>query len=109
MDFFYVDSISQRASKLYYWLKRFFLLLLNWCEDFSALWHRGNCNLTWESPQVSTSWPQTPDKGIRTLWPKWPTQEVFDGSHLSGKIEGSQTCVVGIIMYPWFKFLIISN
>ena len=42
-----------------------------------ALWHLGNCNLTWESPQISTSWLQTPDKGIVTLSGKYGTQEVL--------------------------------
>ena len=69
------------------------LRLLNGCNDYSALWHCGNCNLTMENPQISTRRHQTPDKGIVTLWPKWPTQEVFVGFHFMGKIERSQICL----------------
>ena len=43
-----------------------------------------------ETPKISTRRPQTPDKGIGILC---HTQEVCDGFHLDGKIEGSQTCV----------------
>ena len=38
-------------------------------------------------------WSQTPDEGIGTLSGQCGTQEVFDDSHLSGNIEGSQTDV----------------
>ena len=65
-------------------------------KDFPTFGDLGNCNLTWESPQISTRWSQTPDEGIGTLSAKCATQEVFDDSHLSGNIEGSQTDVVGI-------------
>ena len=63
-------------------------------KDFPTFGDLGNCNLTWESPQISTRWSQTPDKGIGTLSGKCGTQEVFDDSHLSGNIEGSQTDVL---------------
>ena len=62
-------------------------------KDFPTFGDLGNCNLTWESPQISTRWSQTPDEGIGTLSAKCATQEVFDDSHLSGNIEGSQTDV----------------
>ena len=52
-------------------------ILLNWCKDYSPLWHCGNCNLTAESPQISTRQPQTPDKAIGTLCCKCYTQEVL--------------------------------
>ena len=68
-------------------------------KDFPTFGDLGNCNLTWESPQISTRWSQTPDEGIGTLSAKCATQEVFDDSHLSGNIEGSQTCVERIIVY----------
>ena len=58
-------------------------------QDYSALWHCRNYNLTAESPKISTRRPQTRDKGIGTLCHKCHTKEVFDGSHLSGKIEES--------------------
>ena len=48
-----------------------------------------------ESPQISTKWSKTPDKGIGALS---GTQEVFDDSHLSGNVEGSQTDVFYIII-----------
>ena len=54
--------------------------MLNYRKDYSALWHCRNFNLTSESSQISIWRPQTQDKGIGSLWPKWPTQEVFDGS-----------------------------
>ena len=38
-------------------------------------------------------------KGIRTLCQKCHTQEVFKGSHLNGKIEGSQTGVYTELNY----------
>ena len=63
-------------------------------KDFSTFGDLGNRNLTWESPQISTRWSQTPDEGIGTLSGKCGTQEVFDDSHLSGNIEGSQTDVM---------------
>ena len=56
----------------------------------------GPLNLTWESPQIFTRRPQTPDKGIETQCGKCYTPEVFDGFYFKGKKEGSQTCV-------WFK------
>ena len=62
-------------------------------KDFSTSGGFGNCNLTWESPQISTRWAQTPDEGIGTLSGKLGTQEVFDDSHLNGNIEGRQTDV----------------
>ena len=81
-------------------LQRF---LLNWCDDYSALRHCRNCKLTSESPQIYTRRPKTPDKGIGTLCQNCHTQEVFDGSTLSGKIEGSQTRVQGNVLYPSFQ------
>ena len=62
-------------------------------KDFSTFGDLGNRNLTWESPQISTRWSQTPDEGIGTLSGKCGTQEVFDDSHLNGNIEGSLTDV----------------
>ena len=32
-------------------------ILLNWCKDYPVLWHYRNCNLTVESPQISTRRP----------------------------------------------------
>ena len=49
-------------------------ILLNLRQDYSALWHCGNHNLTAESPQISTSWPQTPAEEIGKLC---QTQEVL--------------------------------
>ena len=74
-------------------------ILLNWCKDYSALRHCRNCNLTAESPQISTRRPQTPDEATWTLRASCATQEVFDGfvykrsqlSQFMGIIEGSQT------------------
>ena len=63
--------------------------------------HFENHNLTLESPHISTRRPQTPDEGIGTLCRKCRTQKVFDGSHLSGKIEGSQARVSS---YDEFRF-----
>ena len=37
---------------------KFKAILLNWCKDYSALWHCKNCNLTAESPQISTKRPR---------------------------------------------------
>ena len=68
--------------------------LMNLCMDYSALMHLGNRNLTWESPQILTRRPQSPDKGIGTLCGKCYTQEMFDGFDFKGKIEGSQTHVM---------------
>ena len=56
----------------------------------------GPLNLTWESPQIFTRRPQTPDKGIETRCGKCYTHEVFDGFDFKGKKEGSQTHV-------WFR------
>ena len=79
-------------------LRRFLLILV---KDFPTFGDLGNCNLTWESPQISTRWSQTPDEGIGTLSAKCATQEVFDDSHLSGNIEGSQTDVYdGLKIFP---------
>ena len=72
-------------------------------RDFSTFGDFGNLNLTSESAQISTSWSQTPDEGIGTLNGKCGTQEVFDDSHLSGNIEGSQAdvlCILIIIIKP---------
>ena len=65
--------------------------LMNLCKDYFALRHLRNCNLTWEGPQIFTRRPQTPDKGIGTLFCKCYTQEVFDGFDFKRKIEGNQT------------------
>ena len=74
-------------------------------NDYSALWHFKICNLPSEISQISTSCPPTPDKEIGTLCAKCGTHEcllkstngvlyqLFFLSLLSGKIEGSQTCV----------------
>ena len=62
-------------------------------EDSSAHRHFLNRNQTLESPKTSTRRHQTPDKGIGTLSGNCDTQDVFDDSHLSGKIKGSQTHV----------------
>ena len=45
-------------------------ILLNLCKDYSSLRHCRNCNLTAESPQISTRGPQTPDKATGTLCAK---------------------------------------
>ena len=45
-------------------------------KDYSTLRLLVNCNLSWESPKISTSQHQTPDKGIGT--PKCATQEVLE-------------------------------
>ena len=74
-------------------VRKLWRFLLNLCPYYSAVRHLGNCNLTWESPQIFTKRPQTPDKGIGTLCGKCGTQEVFDGFDIRGKIEGSQTRV----------------
>ena len=79
-------------------------------QGLLPLWHFRNCNLTSESPQIFTRWPQTPDKAIGTLCCRCGTEEVlrrWDGtfvlavsvvsSQCSGKIEGSQTCVIYIV------------
>ena len=50
------------------------VIFLNWCKDYSAFRNCGNCNLTAESPQISTRLAQILHKAIGTLWPKWPTQ-----------------------------------
>ena len=47
-------------------------------KDYSAIWHFRNCNLTSEIPQISTSQPQTPDKGIGVLYAMCATQEVLN-------------------------------
>ena len=47
-------------------------------KDYSTLRLLGNCNLSWESPEISTSRHQTPDKGIGTLCVKCATQEVVE-------------------------------
>ena len=62
-------------------------------KNYSAHRHFGNCNQTLESPQISTRRHQTPEEVIGTLNAKCATQKVFGGSHLSDKIEGSQTRV----------------
>ena len=59
------------------------------CQDYSALRHCRNYNMTAESPKISTRRPQTRDKWIGTLCHKCHTKEAFDGSHLCGKIEES--------------------
>ena len=46
-----------------------------------------------ESPQILNRWSQTPYEGVETLSGKCGAQEVFDDSHLSGKIKDSQTHV----------------
>ena len=53
--------------------------------DYSALWHLGNCNLTWESPKISTSQHQTPDKGIGTICAMCAKQEVLKKSTAKSK------------------------
>ena len=72
-------------------VQKLWYFLLYWCKYYSELWHCGNHNLTAESPQISTRGPQTPDKGIGTPCHKCHTQEILDGSHLSG-----QTCVIKV-------------
>ena len=65
-------------------------IFLNWCKDYSALWHYRSCNLTAKSPQISTRRHHKPDKaGI--LYAKCATQKVFELSHFMGRVEGSQT------------------
>ena len=83
-----------KISKIAVLVQKLLRFLLNWCSDYSALRHLGNRNLNWESAQNFTRRLQTPDEGRGTLCGKFGTQEVFDGFHLSGKIEGSQTPVV---------------
>ena len=80
---------------MHYWFKRYFFK----AKDFSTFADLGNCNLTWETPQISTSSSQTPDKGIGILSAKCATQEDVDDSHLSGNIEGSQT----VVLYTWLQ------
>ena len=46
-------------------------------KDYSALRRCGNCNLTAESPQISTRQPHIPDEAIRTLCAECATQEVL--------------------------------
>ena len=82
-----------KINKIEIYVPKFRRFLLDWCQDYSALRHLGNCNLTWESPQVFTRRPETPDKGIGPLCGKCGTQEVFDGFYLRGKKERSQTRV----------------
>ena len=53
-------------------------------KDYSTLWHLGNCNLTWESPKISTIRHQTPDEGIGTLCGTCGTQEVLKNVLQSG-------------------------
>ena len=75
-----LDSKSQRASKLHYWFKSYgHFAWICWVEskDYSTLWLLGNHNLYWESPKISTSRHQTPDKGIGTLCGTCGTQEVL--------------------------------
>ena len=48
--------------------------------DYFALWHFRNRNQTSEIPKISTSQPQTPNKGIGTLSAKCATQEVQKSS-----------------------------
>ena len=38
------------------------VFLINWCKDYSVLWHCGNYNLTLKIPQIFTRGPQIPDK-----------------------------------------------
>ena len=66
-------------------------------KDCSALRHCRNCNLTSEVIRRL----QTPDKGIETLSVKFATREVLKKGKinilywlLSGRIEGSQICVM---------------
>ena len=46
-------------------------------KGYSTLWHLGNCNLTWESPKISTSQHQTPNKGVGTICAMFAKQEVL--------------------------------
>ena len=82
-------------------------------EDYSALWPCLDCNLNSESPQNSTRRPRTPDtmaKVANTGSTKQSTNGVLYrlslSSHLSGEIEGSQTCVADIYIK---LFLLISS
>ena len=68
-------------------------ILLNWCKDYSTLWHCRTCNLTAESPQISTRRPQTPDKAIGTLCAKCTTQKAFNGFVFIDEKEENQTRV----------------
>ena len=78
----------------------FFKPSLNWCRDYSTLWHCRNRNQTSKSPQISTRRRQTPFEGIGALCHKCHPQEVFDGFHLSGKIEWIQRPVYRQL-YHW--------
>ena len=71
------------------------VIFVDFGQGFLHLGNFGNLNLTLESAQISTSWSQTPDEGIGTLSGKCCTQEVFDDSHLSGNIDGTQIDVEG--------------
>ena len=87
-----LDSKSKKASTLHCSLKSYghclFCVRSSPPSPTSEIVTR-----LWKVPRISTRWPQTPDEGMGTLSGKCGTQENVDGSHLSGKIEGSKTHV----------------
>ena len=88
---FFVDSKSQRAFKLHYWFKsygNFVGICQAESKDYSALRHLGNRNLTWESPQISNSRPQTPNEVIGTLSAQCATQDVLKKKVLQSTKSG---------------------
>ena len=68
---------------MHYWFKRYGNIS-GICrvesKDYPACRLFGNCNLTWDSPKISTSRHQTPDEGIGTLCATCATQEVLKKS-----------------------------
>ena len=76
---FFCRFLIYRGIKISQVVQKLQQLLIDLCKDYFTLRHLGNRILTWESLQIFSRRPQTPDKEIRTLCGKCYTQEVFDG------------------------------